>query len=297
MNGTTRHRLQQLDRRLKELYRHTAEIGMLRHRRALQRALDEDTSEYERERIFREVSRAIAQEAEIISEAAGEAIEKEAFNLFAKNFYIAAGVLALPRPHIGRKELRLLYTTHVTFPGTPLPRSIPKGSITGAMSQLAADRALSERYFQRALARLGQSNNMTAQIMSDFREAHSRGEGVHKMARRIQKATNTERYKALRIAQTECLRASNQGSYAAACKAIDEHGFIMTKTWHAALDERTRDIHEEANGQTVDFYEPFIVGGEPLQYPLDPNASPENVINCRCSASYRVVGFSSLTGE
>ena len=50
-------------------------------------------------------------------------------------------------------------------------------------------------------------------------------------------------------------------------------------------------MRAEANGQTVDFYDPFIVGGEEMQYPLDPSASPENTINCRCTATYRVVGF------
>ena len=30
----------------------------------------------------------------------------------------------------------------------------------------------------------------------------------------------------------------------------------------------------------------FEVGGEELEYPGDPNGSPENVIQCRCQALY-----------
>jgi len=292
MDGKAKARITSLDRRLREYYQHIPNLALQRYTQQLLTTLDENTPTYEREQIIREVSQAIAKAIEHASEAAGQAIEAESFNLFAMNYYLYAGIgaFALSR-YYNRQELRLLYRAVITFPGTRLPKSTPKGSITGAISQLAADRVQSEYYFQRALKRLGQTDLTAARIMNDFRESVSRGDSVRNMTRQIQKATNAELYKARRIAQTECIRSLNQGAYAAACQAIDEHGFIMTKTWLSVSDERTRDIHAESNGQTVDFYDPFIVGGEGMQYPLDPSASPENTINCRCTATYRVVGF------
>jgi hypothetical protein len=35
--------------------------------------------------------------------------------------------------------------------------------------------------------------------------------------------------------------------------------------------------------------QPFIVGGEALQFPGDPAGSPEMVINCRCGTSFLVI--------
>jgi len=58
------------------------------------------------------------------------------------------------------------------------------------------------------------------------------------------------------------------------------------KEWVAILDNVTRLDHAEADGQIVDFDEPYEVAGEPLMYPGDTSlgASIENWINCRCSS-------------
>jgi len=97
------------------------------------------------------------------------------------------------------------------------------------------------------------------------------GEGIPQITRRVQAITNSCLNQARRIARTETLRCLNQGRYLVGQQVRDEFGLQLTKTWHAATDERTREDHNAANGQTVDFEEPFIVGGEEMQYPLDPN--------------------------
>lgn len=58
------------------------------------------------------------------------------------------------------------------------------------------------------------------------------------------------------------------------------------KEWAAILDEKTRNDHVGADGQTVSFNDPFIVGGERLRWPGDTSlgASAGNTINCRCSS-------------
>ncbi len=60
----------------------------------------------------------------------------------------------------------------------------------------------------------------------------------------------------------------------------------IAKSWVAILDGKTREWHREADGQTVNLAESFIVKNEELLYPSDSSrgASAENIINCRCSA-------------
>jgi len=86
-------------------------------------------------------------------------------------------------------------------------------------------------------------------------------------------------YRIEMIARTETMRASNS----AANQLYDEWG--MDRQWVATVDNRVRDTHLEANGQTVAVGEPFSVGGERLMFPGDPEGSPGNTINCRCTVA------------
>ena len=65
----------------------------------------------------------------------------------------------------------------------------------------------------------------------------------------------------------------------------------MTKSWLATQDGRTRIPHLEAHGQEVPIDENFTVAGESLAFPGDTSngASAKNIINCRCTQTYRVV--------
>lgn len=63
----------------------------------------------------------------------------------------------------------------------------------------------------------------------------------------------------------------------------------VTKLWADVRDSAVRDAHAAANGQRRIADDPFIVGGERLQYPGDGSlgASIGNLANCRCSAIYK----------
>lgn len=63
----------------------------------------------------------------------------------------------------------------------------------------------------------------------------------------------------------------------------EEEGVKVKKRWIATLDNRTRDTHQELDGQEVPVDEPFEVDGMEIMYPGDPNADPELVYNCRCT--------------
>lgn len=57
----------------------------------------------------------------------------------------------------------------------------------------------------------------------------------------------------------------------------------VKKQWiHIMAARVPRLAHIHASGQVRDVSEPFLVGGEELMYPRDPNGSPENTINCHC---------------
>lgn len=75
----------------------------------------------------------------------------------------------------------------------------------------------------------------------------------------------------------------------------------MQKTWVATNDDRTREDHAEADGQTVPVDEPFEVGGEQAMYPGDPSLSDAELLNCRCwvsvSPAQGVTASASVTDD
>jgi len=98
---------------------------------------------------------------------------------------------------------------------------------------------------------------------------------------KVMKSPRFYKYQAERIARTETTAAANYGAVQSGAVS----GYEMQKRWISALDKRTRDIHGSTNGQIVNEKEPFLVGGEQLLYPGDPNGSAGNVINCRCTVA------------
>ena len=63
--------------------------------------------------------------------------------------------------------------------------------------------------------------------------------------------------------------------------ALGKSGFTR-KRWVTMHDDRVRETHAAADGQTVALDEAFIVGGYPMQYPGDRNAPIGETIQCRC---------------
>jgi hypothetical protein len=94
-----------------------------------------------------------------------------------------------------------------------------------------------------------------------------------------------DHWRALRIARTEVVGASNEGSI----KAARDFGVKTKKRWLVNLDNDTRDDHRAmANHPLIDVNEKFNVGDDAMDYPGDPSASAENVINCRCAIDYEL---------
>lgn len=90
------------------------------------------------------------------------------------------------------------------------------------------------------------------------------------------------------IAENEANTILNYGEY----KEAVGRGFTR-KRWYSFLDNRVRDTHAIANGQTIPIDEYFHVGNALLFFPKDcitPKSTgmlhPEEIVNCRCSMRY-----------
>lgn len=120
------------------------------------------------------------------------------------------------------------------------------------------------------------------QLRSSLAEGIGSGENLSDLEARIGHVFEIARGSRTElIARTESMAAYNGGADEAYWQAIDE-GIPVREEWITTMDGRERDDHAEADGQIVDVGQPFDVGGEQLQYPGDPNGSPENVCQCRC---------------
>ncbi len=105
--------------------------------------------------------------------------------------------------------------------------------------------------------------------------------------------------RALTIARTESHAAAQAGGYMAA----ESLGVVTTKEWVAAEDERTRETHNEADGQIVAIDDEFTVGDSELTFPGDPDGTAEEVINCHigselvCADNLRAVMRNLYVGD
>lgn len=83
------------------------------------------------------------------------------------------------------------------------------------------------------------------------------------------------------IGRTEIGRISQSANYLT-LRELATNDPRYQKEWASVIDGRTRPSHRRADGQRRKVDEPYIVGGERMQYPLDPRASAANTVNCRC---------------
>ena len=122
---------------------------------------------------------------------------------------------------------------------------------------------------------------ITAQITSSI----LLGDTIYRIADKLQERISTmSRASAIRAARTAFTAAQNGGRQATFERAA-EMGIRVRKKWVATKDMRTRHAHAMADGQIVDYDQPFIVGGERLMHPADGSlgASAGNLYNCRCA--------------
>ena len=105
------------------------------------------------------------------------------------------------------------------------------------------------------------------------------GKTLKELADSFQHVTDMNRNSAIRNARTAMTGAQNGGRQKTFNDAVDM-GIELQKEWITAGDARVRDSHAALDGVTVGNEETFPNG---LRFPADPNGSPSEVYNCRCT--------------
>ena len=106
------------------------------------------------------------------------------------------------------------------------------------------------------------------------------------------------KYRSEVIARTEALRSVHQGTeemYRQAIASGDLKPEFLSREWNTAKDERVRESHAAMHGQVQPFGQPFVSGaGNLLNYPGDPEAPAEEVIQCRCVVGTRITTLAGI---
>jgi SPP1 gp7 family putative phage head morphogenesis protein len=124
-------------------------------------------------------------------------------------------------------------------------------------------------------------DTLMQEVRATLAEGVTLNESLSQLTARVaEKLDEAEQGRALTIARTETLSAYNF----AGVEAWRQSGDVEELEWLSARDEAVRPAHADADGEVAGINDGFDVDGETLEYPGDPNGSPENVINCRCVA-------------
>jgi hypothetical protein len=122
---------------------------------------------------------------------------------------------------------------------------------------------------------------------------YANGESIQDIAKRLERAVplnarKSNRFRAKNIAMTEVGRVESMASN----EAANQLSIEVVKIWNTApwgIAKKERHNLCDVDGQVRKMDESFDVCGEQLRFPLDPMASAENTINCRCVVTYRPV--------
>jgi len=154
-------------------------------------------------------------------------------------------------------------------------------------------RALEQGDFANALGRELADGRYDRTIMAAQRDgrALSRTE-VNRMVDRYRAGAVKRR--AETIARTEAIRSAHEGQRELFQEAIDDgdvEAKQLVRTWvHYNGGKHPRDFHQQMHGQVRGHDEPFRSGlGNDVMFPGDPDAPPEETINCRCTITIRYV--------
>ena len=134
------------------------------------------------------------------------------------------------------------------------------------------------------------ADNVTATTLRRLQEAltAARAAGLSAqdtaaIVQRILTSSETLTDQAMRIARTEVVGAINDGEYYAAMRGVGA-GVVKVKAWISQRDQRVRHSHVECDARGwIDAEAAFPNG---LQYPHQPGAPADEVVNCRCVLRY-----------
>ena len=133
------------------------------------------------------------------------------------------------------------------------------------------------------------SQRLRRQLKEQLTQGLTQGEGYEKIAKRLKDRMDVGANEALRIARTETHRSQVQGRLEGFDRA-EKAGVVAKRIWVSTLDDRTREDHEEMDGQVADENGMFDVEGIKAEGP-GLTGSAEQDINCRCAVRMEIVGY------
>ena len=209
-----------------------------------------------------------------------------------------------------RSMLRELYDISIPLFGTPIIESFKDCYEHLEFKQdTLFDRFVEEYMILHAGKKIVQISQSTrADILMSIRRGERDGSSGQEIAKDMrERQPMLTRFRSALIARTEMHGSMNY----AQLRTARESGRPLVKSWGHVLDDRTRDFGESGGStskfnhrieQTVALEQKFRIpreGGayEELSYPGDPAGSGGNVINCRCSMSFKRAAEDSLVDE
>jgi hypothetical protein len=132
---------------------------------------------------------------------------------------------------------------------------------------------------------VGISDEVYDMVAGQVAQGVNLGEGIPQLTQRVDDVLSTSDSalwpnRATVVARTESMGALNSSRFDAFKAVAEETGTAMEKVWLSTIDDRTRDTHDEADGQRVPVTDPFVVGGAAIDFPGDPAGPAEEVIQC-----------------
>lgn len=127
-------------------------------------------------------------------------------------------------------------------------------------------------------------------IMAIVNQGTAEGWTIERMAKELE-TDKMLLWRARLIVRTETAKAAYYGRRLG---AVDS-GYETLKEWISAHDIRTRHSHRDMDGETIEMNGRYkvplykgrvLVGYEMMKGPGDPEASAQNVCNCRCTEAY-----------
>lgn len=118
-------------------------------------------------------------------------------------------------------------------------------------------------------------------IINSLTDGYKAGKSMTELADRIDNLPEFDRNRAIKVARTETMTASNAGEY----ESYNQCDYVIGKEWLSSHDSRVRSTHAAANGQKRKLDEPFDVGGSKLMFPGDSSlgAAAKEIVHCRCT--------------
>lgn len=114
------------------------------------------------------------------------------------------------------------------------------------------------------------------------------GEGIDQITDRMVASLCTQNENKMRTFTRTAMTGAQNAGRLAQMEDAEDMGIKVKKRWLATLDSRTRDTHQDLDGQEVPVDQPFEVDDDQgnhyeIMYPGDPNADACMVYNCRCT--------------